>query len=297
MSADGVAKSQLVQSDIDAFLSLPTDKLVAFDQQNGGVFTAVFGGTTGADVSHYFKTRIQLVATDPKNLLASLDINSLPYTAWMGKGDGGGGTSALLAATTQARLAGLNIGTTLWFTSLINRVSFNIIYFEQILPVNSSRVGIMELGPAYEAKAEPEFGGDAVPVGVRQGILIHEARHSDCTGGITEADLDVARSAQNDRDFFQRFPKPECGHFHSICPASMPGVGGLAACDDRPWGAYMVGYLYEKALISTVPVFSDEWSQITESAEDSYSRLLFDNKDDILQGKGVAPDMSSDGLQ
>ena len=140
-----------------------------------------------------------------------------------------------LAATSNAKLGGQNIGTEYWFISIINRTPFSLFVNGQTLPVVSSRLGLMKLGEAYATSLRNSHGQSVnLPIAYRQGILVHEARHSDCTGGVTEADLDIARTAQSMEEFTTTFPKMECGHFHTICPSDMEDVGGLAACDDRP---------------------------------------------------------------
>ena len=62
-----------------------------------------------------------------------------------------------------------------------------------------------------------------------------------------------------------------------------------------PWGAYTVGFIYQKAIWETMPDGSDDKAILEASAIDSFSRLKFDT-DDMLSGADGPPNMTSSGL-
>lgn len=82
---------------------------------------------------------------------------------------------------------------------------------------------------------------------MRQSYLIHEARHSDCSGGVSEADLSLARRAQSMDDYLNQTTSPKCGYFHSLCKGGY--LKGIRACDEMPWGSYGVQAVYIEALL------------------------------------------------
>jgi hypothetical protein len=176
-----------------------------------------------------------------------------------------------------------------------------------VIPVDSSRVGFLLFGPGYVGHTEIQGRQVPVPVEYRQEILVHEARHSDCTGGIDEAALDIARHASTSRMFTREFPRRQCGHLHVYCPRGPHA--GLAACDEDPWGAYAIGAVFAAgaALSATTRTAHDV---MIATAIDSLSRLLSDGDFlirrerrlhsssfflELLEAWGY-PDMGSTGL-
>jgi hypothetical protein len=117
---------------------------------------------------------------------------------------------------------------------------------------------------------------------------MHEARHSDCTGGISNNDLAILRASHNTRETDRTFNNRACGHMHTYCPAGHTFEKYLA-CDDRPWGAYAIQYVYLRALLTTYQ--GADRAIMDASVVDTRSRLLMD------VGSMGRPDMSSAGLQ
>ena len=150
---------------------------------------------------------------------------------------------------------------------------------DRVLELDSSHVGIIQLGAGYKEKFAPSI--------VRQSTLIHEARHSDCTGGIKRSVLDDLLKGI--------FPEnSSCGHLHVKCPAGHD-YAGYMACDKGAWGAYAVEAVYGSVISKTCTNCSETEKQIALiSALDSVSRVLV--LDDMLAGRLGPPDMTSSGV-
>lgn len=198
---------------------------------------------------------------------------------------------ASLLADTQVKIGAANIGTQFWLSGLIDGVPVTVYDGDEAIPVNSSRVGLMLIGPGYRTTESDADGNSIdVPIEARQAILIHEARHSDCTGGITQSDVEILRNSSSSREANMRFTNRACGHLHTFCRVGSK-FEGILACDDRPWGAYAIQYIYLRATTNLYDRHSIARAYMEFSAADAYSRLL---TSDTLSGR---PDMTSEGLR
>ena len=149
------------------------------------------------------------------------------------------------------------------------------------VPISNSRVGLIQLGGGYVAERVNPID--------RMETLVHEGRHSDCTGGMTQLDvlrLKVGMLPEN----------PSCGHTHAICPDGHP-LAGLPACDLHPWGAYTIGAMFSVTLSGRCTNCSEAEKMSAElSAYDSLSRVEPNVLDASLKGVFGPPDMSSQGV-
>jgi hypothetical protein len=153
------------------------------------------------------------------------------------------------------------------------------------IPLTSSRVGIVKMGELYAKKKRS--GAYVLPSVMRQSTLIHEARHSDCTGGITKADIE--RYKQD-----EMIENSKCGYMHSICPKGHQ-YEGYYACDDMAWGAYSVEAVYTAFVDKSCGNCTEAEKQVAlAGAIDALSRVMV--ADDMLAGKLGEPDMSSSGV-
>ncbi len=135
-------------------------------------------------------------------------------------------------------------------------------------------MGVMKFGATF---------GNLHPV-EQVRILIHEARHSDCTGGVLASDLERFENRQP-------MKRHECGHSHALCPSGP--LEGEFACDEHPWGAYVVDAIYSGAVSLTCTNCSETDKTVAEAMSlDSISRLTYDFSD-LMNGRFGAPDMSS----
>ena len=161
----------------------------------------------------------------------------------------------------------------------------------------------MLIGPGYIREAQNDEGKTfELPTEYRQATLVHEARHSDCTGGVSQAALNVARNSRNIIEFVNNYPAMNCGHLHTMCPA-WHEFKDLPACDRHFWGAYAVGYVFAAAKQDPNSTgFRDVLLRYMEN--DSASRLLYLTKgtnriidvEPMLNGQYGLPDMTSSGI-
>jgi hypothetical protein len=146
----------------------------------------------------------------------------------------------------------------------------------------------MRMGPGYKSQVSVQGRTITIPASYRQAILVHEARHSDCSVDVSTQDFRVGRTASSMRQFLSDFKKIECGHMHALCPKGHE-LAALAACDRQPWGAYTVGLVFEMARLkdATDPL---ERRILEASIADGPTRLLFD-VNDMLKGEMGEPKM------
>ena len=129
------------------------------------------------------------------------------------------------------------------------------------IPVLSSRVGIIRIEDIVFT----------TPLPVILVTLIHEGRHSDCTGG-------------------PKLGNEDCLHSHVTCHGG--DYDGLDACDAHPWGAYSVGAVFAKSIAENCKNCSRYDREAARAAAiDSLSR--YSEADAMLNGKLGDPDMSS----
>lgn len=240
-------------------------------------FAKAFKGTSASAVLNYLSERIHyLVAPsfevqDRVRVLASMNGDSGP--------------------TATVQTVATNLGTSIWLGTLSEKRKIVLVSGAELIPILSSRVGIIRLGESYFS-----FGssGQPLPVIARTSVLVHEARHSDCTKVLSGADLQLLGNT-GDADRTNKIQNHECGHLHTTCPAGTE-YEGKPACDSSPWGAYSIGALYADGIIQTCKAAScDENSYQTALAVriDSLSRLDASTRDKLSNGTLPDPDMGS----
>jgi hypothetical protein len=294
-SEDNLSPQELAQRDITAMSSVDSGGADRVDAKYNGIFSAIFGGTSGAQISQYFQARVHHIV-DTKRIVLSPSrfenenwLKSPAPAAPQPAPDADTGTGGSKKYQTGA----LNIGAVLWLEGMVNQVSVS--YQPQdgdAVQIDSTRAGIVELGDGYIGTAKTTDGGTIkVPAQYRQAILLHEARHSDCTGGITEAQLKTLRGLKDTNEYEQTFDTMPCGHLHRIC--TQGDLAGMAACDSEAWGAYTVGSIYALASLAgandkqSIAIFKSQFA-------DQIARVHVD-LDALLNGDLGKPDMSSQG--
>jgi hypothetical protein len=194
-----------------------------------------------------------------------------------------------LDADEGSRIIAVNMSSVLWFKQLrgdLDPISFN----GRILTVDSSRFGRIELGMDFHDGTSKVF---------RLSTLIHEARHSDCPGGVNAADLQTIRTQPSDELFSlgRKIMNKRCGFPHTTCSESRGFVlRGLVACEDQPWGPFALESIYA-ATIAKACTNCDE-STLQEAqlmAIDAASRV--EDFVSLMDGSRGLPDMSSMGLR
>ena len=127
----------------------------------------------------------------------------------------------------------------------------------------------------------------------RQGALVHEARHSDCTGGI---DRETIRCARNQRDPLGPCDSgnSECSHPHSICRSGV--YRGHPACERKPWGSYSVQLVFLREAAKQLAPGSADARFLRDLIVDlrlRYEPDTFD-VDAMLRGDLGPPDLTHD---
>lgn len=305
-------KRKLEADDLQILSSTDSYYLYELDRKYKGIVKKVFGGTTGTDLHHFYRERIKHSFTLEELNNSDFTPGRFSYTSWIIDPDKSRNNSRLSqeSLTTGA----MNIGTLLWYFGALENRTATLRIGGTSLQGDSTRVGIMIFGPGYKKYAgledEPSL---EYPAEFRNMILLHEARHSDCTGGITQKDLDVIRKAKNPKEFERNFKKFSCGHMHQTCPLGHQ-YSGQTVCEGQEWGAYAVGTLYALAVL---PKFSGtryerfmraqvldqgQRVQIPTSRDGSYNSFTYDSMSELLDGRGKegrvygTPDMTSSGV-
>jgi hypothetical protein len=275
-----------MKSDLAALRSTEHEGFRVYDEATDGLFTEVFGGNRPEDVANFLDERVRHYV-DPSDPKIRVSINSRLMR--LAREDE--------RAEDEGRLAAQNLGTSLWVKSLVDETSIQFLYSGGIVPVDSTRAGIVILANAYGTELQTEEGGtiEMTPA-VRQSILLHEARHSDCTGGISEAFLREVRETPDAGAQAKKFEGHACGHFHGVCPKYFPAgttephpLAGKVACDHEAWGAYRVGEVFLRAVMQDPEISTSERFSAAVFAMDAATRV------DVSRG-GRRPDMGSGGV-
>ncbi|NBO38688.1 hypothetical protein EBU99_08905 [bacterium] len=237
-----------------------------FDSKIEGYFVKAFSTSDGSGLMKYLDDRIgHIIGPD-----TTVD-SRFSYTADTGSDSG----KAVTIAT--------NIGTAVWLETVAQRRNISFFTNNTAIPVNDPRVGIIKLGKAYTVFDD---SGRSLNTVARTSVLIHEARHSDCTGGLTDRDVTFLATGQLPEN-------RSCGHLHVICPSGND-YEGLPACDGKVWGAYAMGWLFANELSQKCQGCSESMLQTAMIvAMDSLSRLDKETARAMKAGVLEYPDMSS----
>jgi hypothetical protein len=263
-SSLSASEKALLAQDINAMISRE------MNVKHGSLYDVVFGGIDSAAVIGYLDERINYVLsqdadTDDRLRIAERFLNRGPF------------------------MMALNLGAGLWLESELARPrQLGIDINGHVVPIESSRVGVIQLGKGYTNRRLLGLGARRFNTVQRTGTLVHEARHSDCTGGLDASDLARLREG--------KLPKNRaCTHLHVICPEGHP-YEGVPACDIHPWGAYAVEAVYFGALAEACTNCSQKDKMVARAAMfDSLSRV--NRAKDMMEGKFGRPDMSSIGVR
>lgn len=221
-------------------------------------FSQIFGGNNSSSVVKYLETRVNYALSESTDLNSRIAISA--------------GVNALHAFEIFAS----NPSTPLWYFAKSSEPA-NVMFIINDKPVDitSSRIGVMQFGSLYSQSAPS----------VQAATLVHEARHSDCTGGATAADVERAGRGESPQNH-------ECGHLHDICPPGHPAEG-IAGCESLPWGAYIIDAIYSAAIMGACDTCSETDKQAAEiNFNDVIQRPLYDIQK-LLNGDFGPPDMSS----
>ncbi|MFZ9521320.1 MAG: hypothetical protein ACO3A4_12665 [Silvanigrellaceae bacterium] len=175
-----------------------------------------------------------------------------------------------------------NIGTAVWLETVAQKRPIEFFINNTSIPVNDPRIGIVRLAEGYT-----NYDGEGRPMNpvARTAVLIHEARHSDCTGGLSDRDVLNLSAGQLPEN-------RSCGHLHTICQGG--DYDGLPACDGREWGSYAMGWLYANE-------FKDNCTNCSEAMRQTAKIVAIDALLRVGEGRAAAmiqktlppPDLSS----
>lgn len=184
---------------------------------------------------------------------------------------------------TKAVTVATNIGTAVWLETIAQRRQISFFTNNTALSVTDPRIGIIKLGKAYSVFDEKS--GRPLNTVARTSILVHEARHSDCTGGLSDRDVLNLSSGQLPEN-------RSCGHLHTICVDG--DYEGLPACDGKAWGAYALGWLFANELVKNCENCTEPMKQTAMVvAMDSLTRIPAELSKNMRNGTLPPPDMSS----
>lgn len=243
-------------------------------------YNQIFGGTS--NLKQFVNTRIKRLVKLSEITAATRAV----HTGWSSASE------RMEKNRAKGVIGAANLGTQYWLQGLIdgNQVDVHLKSGE-VIPVRSPRVGLIIAGPGYKKQLTGRSGqAFQLPLAFRQAMLIHEARHSDCAGGIRRRDLSKARESKNYEQFIERFESKSCGFLHSVCAKGE--LEGVAACEEQPWGPYAVEALFIDSALGQFERDSEEWQQLNALAISTKSRLTFDYSD-LLDGKLGEPNLES----
>lgn len=221
-----------------------------FQAQPGSYYERAFGDTTTSGLLQYLNDRIHYFVEDNElDLSVPADHSLEEMGAWEAFKD----EFSRPAVTYGAR----NLGFSLWRRGIRERRTVHFLFGEKRVPVMSPRVGIVSMASSF-AKGNVIY---------RISTLIHEARHSDCTGGPRRG---------------------SCGHLHTACPWDED----RRQCDNKPWGAYSMEMIYLDAVINSCENCSRTMRQQARRLRRHKSHFLLLEKD-LFSGAYGYPDMSS----
>ena len=237
--------------------SIEAMKTFAIDGSNIRWFSEIFGGTNSTAVFNYFDTRVNYA------LSASTDVSSRFVT----------NSSAMSMYNMQVFAS--NPSFLLWYTSKISEPQdLKFLVNNTPIDIESTRIGVMQFGDIFTTS----------DTALQAITLVHEARHSDCTGGALASDVERFRSGLIPEN-------KSCAHLHTFCPPGHP-LEGIVACDAHPWGAYVIDAIYSLAISENCTSCTETQKQAAEiNFFDVVNRPLF--LEDLLNGEFGPPDMSS----
>lgn len=273
---------ELVHSDLAEIRSKSHPGFERFDRQTGGIFSGFFGGSSNADVVNYLEVRLTHFF-DPNDVSVGISPSWIFHQDWLT------GEQRMNGATEKGETGAANIGMLAWIAGLTANTPVEFHMAGRTFPVESSRTGIMMIGEGYKETALDSYGKPfPLPPEYRQMLLVHEARHSDCTGGISRTELDRLRHGRTSDDLDQSVREIHCGHMHIKCPAGHK-FEGIPACDSEPWGAYTAGEIFYRA--------AREDPNISELDYQIASLVIIDTASRTQVRRSGAPDMSSSGVR
>lgn len=260
-------ETTLIRSDINRIISY------GIEAKEGDFYQIIFGGRDSTAALRFLDERVNYVIGENVDFADRIREDR----------SGTQRINALSDETEKAVTMASNIGTALWMIEATNpQLPIAVQLGTKTIPINSPRIGLVQLGAGYTME-ETKMGALITPA-IRIGTLIHESRHSDCTGGL---DLSTVRQLLEGT----LTEGALCGHLHATCPADHD-LAGLPGCDAQPWGAYAVEAFFSREIALNCKNCTElERQQALMATVDSFSRVLI--LPEMIAGEYGEPDMTS----
>jgi hypothetical protein len=134
----------------------------------------------------------------------------------------------------------------LWLYRILNLSEFPEVKLhlgnkEADISLDNPNVGVVQLKSSFnKLKFEVQ----------RMGILIHEARHSDCDAGLEEDVLAKLQQSTSEEESSAALSQSSCTFPHSICPEGHD-FEGLPLCEAQVWGPNAVEMKFYKDFVDS----------------------------------------------
>lgn len=277
----------LAQNDLQALTLQDSSQVSSYNASKNNVFSKVFGGTSGYALRSYMDQRLKhyLSQSQFDSLVKTIDSSALKAPDYSTNGE------PQPEKPKDFETNASNNGALLFLMGAINKTVIRANWQGSELVFDSPRVGLMVTGPGYKSHVKLRDGKwIEIPSSYRQKTLVHEARHSDCTGGMTKDALDSITNAKTAYEFNNALKKTNCAHLHSACP-SYHELSGIPACDDKAWGPYAVDAIFSAARATTTSGI--EKAALEAAAVEAAGRVTGVSFSLMLNGYYGEPNMSS----
>lgn len=263
------------------FLKLKSYK---FEKKPSRAYIKIFEGEALADSAKYLADRVHFIAASTSEVRKPKALGSV--TSFQG---GSKGKPSLVAS---------NLSIPLWLRfqsgSLLSVIDTEEPR-QQIIP-DHPRSGVIVISESFHSWTPAS----------QLSILVHEARHSDCTGGLRRATLQSVRNLDPDQQLTE-MQGDSCGHFHVACPVGHD-IAGMINCDGQTWGSHTIQYVFARELSKNcVGCTAGEVEQVGKLARESAERILdvpkevrgdLEKLDEHLSSVAAGkPDMESAGVR
>jgi hypothetical protein len=138
-----VSQDQLLASDLADLGNYKSAGAIQYDQQNNGIFTQIFGGTTSADLTNYLNTRVHYyIDKDQDVSISPADFQNMGWTQETL-------LKTLADTNNDATVCAVNVSIEYWILGLLNNTLVTFNFNDQNVPLTSARTGIVVLGDGY----------------------------------------------------------------------------------------------------------------------------------------------------
>ncbi|MBY0314682.1 MAG: hypothetical protein K2Q26_04140 [Bdellovibrionales bacterium] len=240
-SSAPLAPKDLYAADIQSISNVTYYKSIPEHSYFSKAFLSVFDGRNQQVVLNYLKDRVRVALneSDLEDAKISSD-RPLTFVNWLSDGLNHFNIDEEKGVTMAS-----NIGAAYALLGQVNGTVPTLITRAGDFPLASTRAGVISLSKHYAPTYKIQGKTIPNPLLPRLSIIVHEGRHSDCTGGFSANHVAQAQVAQSIDDFLAKInaPQAQCSHMHVQCPKGSQ-LEGVYACDKSVWNAYGVQAIY-----------------------------------------------------